>query len=104
MGITTIAGAVVNMIFAIKHQVDDQSLWMVAITQILTGLGLIFSRDGAASARDRNQTKDDVADLQFKVAATATAVKTGSTDIIDKAGIPAVTDVKPPIAIILPKG
>ena len=58
----------------------DQALFGVCITNILNGLGLIFSRDSQASAADKAQTKGQIADLQNQVAQvksdTSTQTKT----------------------------
>ncbi len=78
-GLITIAGAIVNLVFAIKNHVDDQGTWMIAITQTVTGLGLMFSRDQAASRIDKEDTKSKIADLQQQV----TEVK-GDTTTINK--------------------
>lgn len=79
LGVLTIAGSIVNLVFAIRKGLADEALWMVAITNILTGVGLIFSRDSTASARDKANTTDKIADLQNQV----TAVK-GDTSQITK--------------------
>jgi len=99
LGLTTIAGAIVNLAFAVKNQTDSQAAWMMCITTVLGGLGLIFAGDSAASKDSHDQSVAAINDLQFKVAATATAVKTGSTDIIDRASIPTLvdSDLKPVI-------
>lgn len=82
-GLITIAGAVVNLVFAIKNQVDDQGTWMTAITMILTGFGLMFAGDGSASAQAHEETKSMVADLQNQIAVvkqdTATVAKPPGT-------------------------
>ncbi len=79
-GLLTMAGAIVNLSFAIKHQTDDQGTWMLNITQILTGIGLMFSRDQAASRVDKEETKSKIADLQQQV----TEVKGDTTIITNK--------------------
>lgn len=87
LGLTSIAGAIVNLVFTIKKGADDQAMWMIAITQVLSGLGLIFAGDGSSSTAAHEETKQMVADLNTKIDATATAVKTGDTSVIDKAAI-----------------
>lgn len=79
LGLSGIMGAVVNLVFAIRHGVDDQGTWMLTITQILTGIGVMASRDQAASRVDKEDTKSKIADLQQQV----TEVK-GDTATITK--------------------
>lgn len=84
LGLTSIAGALVNLVFAIKKGSADQTIWMISITNIFGGIGLILAGDGAQSAAAHEETKQLVAGLDAKISATQTAVKTGDTSFIDK--------------------
>lgn len=45
-GILTIAGAIVGFFFAWKANSINEAVVMGAVTAIVTGVGLIFSKDG----------------------------------------------------------
>jgi len=83
-GLLTILGAIVNLVFAIKNHVDDQGTWMICFTQVLTGLGLMFSRDQAQSRADKESVQSQIADLKQN---TVTAIKSGNTEMLTKADV-----------------
>lgn len=88
-GLLMIIGSIVHLVFAIKAGHSDEATWTTSLTAILAGIGLIFAGDGAASAQAHEETKQLVADLNTKITATQTAVKTGDTSFIDKAVVAA---------------
>lgn len=84
-GAVMILGSIVHLIFAVKAGRADEATWTTSLTAILAGVGLMFAGDGATSAQAHEETKQLVANLNTKIDATATAVKTGDTSFIDKA-------------------
>jgi len=92
LGLITIAGSIVNLAFAIRNQTDSQASWMTCITTVVGGLGLMFAGDQASSRTSHEESLAAIDDLKFKVAATATAVKTGNTEVLNKANVPIITD------------
>ena len=82
LGLVAIAGAVVSLVFAIKKGNADQATWMLQITQIFNGVGLMLAGDGAASQKDHTDSTAAIQDLKQKVDATASAVQTGDTSLI----------------------
>ena len=99
-GLITIAGAIVNLVFAIKNHVDDQGTWMIAITQTVTGLGLMFSRDQAASRIDKEDTKSKIAELQLRSNIVPNAIESGDTSQLRNVPI---TPVSVPTPVVPPK-
>ncbi len=94
LGLTSIAGAVINLVFAIKKGSADQTLWTIAITQVLGGLGLMFAGDQATSKASHDDTLNQLASIKKDVATTATAVQTGDTSILTR--VAAAPTVKAP--------
>jgi hypothetical protein len=92
IGIITIAGSIVHLAKSVHGDVDSEGVWMTCITGVVTGFGLLFAGDASASAQSHADSTAAINDLQFQVAATATAVKTGDTSVITKANVPVIAD------------
>lgn len=95
-GIITVAGAVVNLVFAVKHATDDQGTWMIAITQILTGLGLMFAGDASASAQSHLESQTQIAELQLRSNVVPDAIESQDTSLLRKVPITPAA-VPPPV-------
>lgn len=52
-----ILGSIIHLIFAIKDNTADETLWTLSITAIIGGLGLMFAGDSNVSA-NASQVKD----------------------------------------------
>lgn len=55
MGITAIVGGLVGLYFAFKSGTVDQGIVMASVTGILSGIGLIFSKDSDVTGGTRQQ-------------------------------------------------
>lgn len=68
LGISTVALAIYVMVSAWKGHNMDQALFALCVNNLLQGIGLVFSRDAAASAQAVADTKDKITALQNDVA------------------------------------
>jgi hypothetical protein len=81
MGLSTIIGVVVGLVFAVKAGKADATVWTVALTAILPGIGLLFSRDASAAAADHAESKTLIAAVDNKLAASDTKIAANTADI-----------------------
>jgi hypothetical protein len=78
-GITSIALAVIHLVYSLKSGTSTEATWEAAIAGILVGVGLLFAGDASQSA-DAGQ----VATIQRQMAAVPTAIDTGNTEQLKK--------------------
>lgn len=57
-GVAAIAGAVITLTFAIRDKNVSPEMCTAIVTQVLTGVGLLFARDFDKSSEDHNLSKE----------------------------------------------
>ncbi len=85
LGITTIAGSIIHLSFAIHAGTATEGVWNASVLGIVVGIGLILSGDGATAVAAHEETKVALDDLQKKVNLVPVAIQTGDTSIFQKA-------------------
>lgn len=93
-GLIVILTGLVHLLFAFKNKSFTETDTITTLTTIVTGIGLVVSRDSKASDKAIQQHEATVADIKTQLDATTAAVKTGDTSILRKSDIPSAEPPK----------
>ena len=78
-GLTSIAVAIIHLLFQVRSHTADESAWTVAVLAILTGLGFLFAGDSNKSA-----PKSDMDAMKQQIAQVPNAINSGDTAMLSK--------------------
>ncbi len=74
VGLTSIIGSIVHLIFAVKAGTANENTWTISIGGIVGGVGLLLAGDASRSAKEVDKLAEQ----------TKTAIDTGDTSHITK--------------------